>query len=352
MNPLPPDIPRRLLLDLLRDADDIAAKRVAEDEPPPGPFGAATYFYDIRTGECLPCGGVDSNRVNAEGPGAHAESVNLSAEGQTRLRLFLETRKDGGDWMLLFVSTAESCLSCYAKQQIVAGGLIARGLIGKDRVLSVFGADYADTLSVAGFSDEALLAEMRDYPRGGGRMKFKTRALSSYPPEIAEHLAAGAAVVHDGRRLIAAGYDARESGDILATAETQAVHNAFRARLESGAAAPWNLSGFVLASAADLRSAPLARSTAFWASLSLCETVEGGVSPPVPELPGMENARLYEAVTARPYNGPAALMRVMRVVEDGTGRRFENRAQKAWIARRAAEEAKGRIVHYDGGNSG
>lgn len=348
----PPDIPRRLLLDLLRDADETAARRVVKDDPPPGPFGAAMYFYNARTGECLPCGGVDSNRVNAEGPGAHAESVNLSAEGQARLRSFLEARKGGADWTLLFVSTAESCLSCYAKQQIVAGGLIVRGLVGKDRVLSVFGADYADTLAVAGFSDEILLAEMRDYPWGGGLMKFETRALSSYPPDVAAHLAAGAAVVHDGRDLVAAGYDGRGSGDALSTAETEAVRSAFRARLAQGAAAPWNLSGLVLASATDLRSAPLARSTAFWASLSLCETVEGAPPPSAPELPGMENARLYEAVIARPYNGPAALMRVMRVAEDGAGRRFENRAQKAWAVRRAAEEAKGRIVHYDGGASG
>jgi tRNA(Arg) A34 adenosine deaminase TadA len=349
-------VPQTQLLSFLNAADVCTERRVMEEEPAPGPFGAATHAYNIKTGENHIIGDIDSNRVNRDGPTAHAEAVNLYPNRIPSVEEFLEGIKKDQDWVLLFVSTGESCPSCNTKQQIYVGDWIRRGLITRDRVMNVFGADYDMTQETAGFSDKIQLEDMQKFPNGGGKADFLEGGILNYPQDVRDFLEGSnlpASVVLENGEIVSVGYDERKDSDLISTPEVSAIRKASRLKEERRLGEAWNLSNMILISPTSMADAPLARSTAFWASIARMHTVRSDifVGRETKESSYLTNEALYKAVTNRDFGsyGPSSLIHILQVREDSLGNKFENLAQKAWPVRVARDAEKGRNIHYDGG---
>ncbi len=350
-------VPQTLLLTWLNQADVCTQQRVLTDEPAPGPFGASTYAYNIRTKQSVQIGNIDSNRVNRDGPAAHAEAVALYPDRAQQIDDFLIANKDDKDWVLIFESTGQSCPSCNSKQQIYVSDWIARDLIDESRVINAYGATYDMTLETAGFSDKIQLDDMQQFPNGGDQNSFSETRLSQYPSTVISTFADSnrpVAVVFENGQIVGVGVDERRRANLIATAEVNAVQVASRLKQDLGMNEPWDLNDAVLLSPTDMASAPLARATGFWAKISDYRTVKGFENKATQESPLLDNQRLYEAVVDTRYGsyGPSSLIHTFQVRHDGQDGRFENLAQKAWPVRVAREAEGGKNVHYDGGKDG
>ncbi len=355
-------VPQTLLQIQLNKLDLTAARRVKEDEPAPGPFGSAIMFYNTATQEhFLLNDRHDSNRVNRDGPQAHAEAVSLYPENFAQATAKLEELKKDTNWVVVFLTTGESCPSCFTKQRIAVNDWMRKGLIDKGRVLNFFGADYDMTQAVAGFSDKNQLLDMQNNPNGSpqGVVNFINRGFLELEPDVQtifRSMTVPAAVLYDrnSRQVYAVACDTREqTRDPMATAEMNVIKQASDRKRKEGAGEPWNLSGMTLVSSTDLASAPLARTAMFWASIDRGYSIR---STPyfnghkTVEAPDMSNEQLYRAATERPYNGDASLIYVFQASQSGL-HRFRNLAQTCWKPRVALDAARGKNIHYDGGGT-
>ncbi|MEM6780231.1 MAG: hypothetical protein AAF569_00035 [Pseudomonadota bacterium] len=360
-------VPQKLLQIQLNKLDMTAARRVENDEPAPGPFGSAIMLYNTATGEHFLVGDRhDSNLVNRDGPQAHAEAVSLYPDNYALTTKLLEERKDDPNWIAVFLTTGESCPSCFTKQHVVVNEWIRSGLIERGRILNFYGADYDMTQDVAGFSDKDQLIDMQENPMGAplthGKVNFIGSDILDLNPEVQQVFRESeipvAVITRDGV-IIAKGYDTREQdNDPLATAEMNAVKSAFELQKAAEKAEPWNLSDAQMISATTLYEAPLARTAMFWASIPIGvhmrDATYGTPSyDPIRtiEAPGMTNAQLYAAATDRPYNGSNSLIHCFQASQTGEDA-FQNLAQKAWRPRVARDAEKGKNIHYDGGSAG
>ncbi len=352
-------VPQGQLLFLLDAVDMTAARRVQEDEPAPGPFGAATYVYHTGTGQARLIGDMDSNRVNRDGPSAHAEGVNLYPDRFAALKQFLRDNKNDPAWVVLFVTTGESCPTCFTKQTIAIDHLRTEGLINEGRVLNVYGASYAYTKAVAGFSDEDQLLDMQNYPNGGGVANFSSSGMENLPEDARKILMEpginNVAFIVENGEVLQWSLDLRgDTSDIFATPEVSVIQKLCKKRIVKGLSEPWKLNNATMFSTTDISRAPLARAVGYWASIPrfIRVTGEGMEGRQTREAPVLTNDELFKAVVTRPYN-TIGLIKVFQCVGDGgTGNSFGNQAQHAWGPRKEADAARGRQIHYDGGQPG
>ncbi|HCQ71374.1 MAG: hypothetical protein CL570_07905 [Alphaproteobacteria bacterium] len=123
-----------------------------------GPFGASLWLYNTQTDDYVCVGTADtfqdSNAVLSKGrASAHAEAENLSADKKESVINFL-TKTNDKNWVLVQVSSGESCPSCRSKQVLFANELIEKGLIKEqDGFFVIFKATYGQTFTDAGFND-------------------------------------------------------------------------------------------------------------------------------------------------------------------------------------------------------
>jgi len=365
-------VPQNELQIALNDLDKTSAHRVENDEPAPGPFGSAAMLYNIQTADSFIVGDrYDSNRVNRDGPHAHAEAVSLYPEAFIQTTQALQKLKDDCNWVLVFLSTGQSCPSCFTKQHVAVNAWKQAGFISTGRVLNFYGADYDMTKSVAGFSDKDQLNDMIDHPNGAPLNEGKVNFIGStmldidiQAQEVFRNSNGPVAVVMQGVNIIGVGYDTRvETADLLATAEMNAVKAAYTWQAESESRGerkikkPWDLSGAKLISATPLNESPLARTAMFWSSIGigtiLRDTymdVAHNARLITQEAHDMQNHELYEAGTYQNQGRADTLIHALQANQSGLNG-FKNLAQHAWNPRVDRDAARGESIHYDGGKS-
>ena len=323
-------VPGDTLARLVAQADDGAIETVRAGRG--GPFGAALYVCGPNGRDMVAIGGVKGNAVLETGmASAHAEDQALCAASVAELRVILKGRNPE-ETAVILASSAESCPACQAKAEILARILIQEKRLLPRHFVVAYGASYAETKAVAGFND-ALYHEDMLRPPGQRLISVGSRDFGSLPPEIGllllEHPADPAAVIAAGEECFFAGHD-RRSEHFVFTREVCAIREACEWRGNRGRAEPWNLGGATLYTFTT-EPGPLAYAECQWANVTrwISLTVTGSARWVTQEAPGIGNARLFEAVAARPYNGPESVLRVVQVTP------FANKAQQEWRARAA-----------------
>ncbi|MEM9469682.1 MAG: hypothetical protein AAF988_05925 [Pseudomonadota bacterium] len=357
-------VPQGVLQEELNRLDETAAHRVEHDEPAPGPFGSATMLYNVATEEhFIVDDRHDSNRVNRDGPHAHAEAVSLYPEYFSVTTEALEKLSDNANWVLVFLSTGQSCPSCFTKQHVAVNAWRNAGLIQPGQVLNFYGADYDMTKSVAGFSDKDQLEDMVNNPMGGplshAQANFVGSSILDINPQaqqvFRESDKPAAVIMRDGV-IIGKGYDTRaESGDLMATAEMNAVKAAVEWQKIMTVKNPEHVIGSEMISATPLFEAPLARTAMFWAKIGVGIYLRNDYMDAshhqtlqTVEAEGVTNAELYKAGTYQTQGRSDTLIHALQAERSGVDG-FQNIAQKAWNPRLARDAARGVDSNYDGG---
>ncbi len=295
-----------------------------------GPFAAGLFAWQPETDAWRELVPFKGNAVFATGmASAHAEDQALRPDGQKALKRFLSKAKRAGEaWRIVMISTAESCPACHSKIEIVARRLVTEGLLPPGGFILAFGASYADSREVGGFNDAVYHADLAR-PVTDRAIPVERTSPHDLPdfPGVSLRRARGpvAAVIGATVRLI--GRDQRRR-DWVQTPELSVLRGASAALMAAGVDRPWDLQRATLITTAAALG-PLAYAECQWANIGRILLLPGTsrrAHEEAPDLPGP----LYRAIVDRPYNGPAAAIRVIAVAG------FANRAQHLWAERQAA----------------
>lgn len=347
---------------LHRDAKGKAA-------PKGGPFGAQNYVMNIATGQILQAGDLCANAVVQTGiVSNHAEAMAMQPD---QLEKWRDAVIDVGpkDALMVQISSAESCPSCYAKQVIWHSRMAADGLIRHGQAITLFNATYSDTLQKAGFNDlpyaMAALARTLNAEHPGLIVKTNDIDWNDLPNPVKQrfldHTYAASGDVVEGMSvvyregtselpgLIAGGIDRRPPsalvyGDPFATSEVQAIRNKCRQDRDNGIFESWATPGTLYTLTPEIGA--LMHAEAQWGSIKDVHIIRNAPESvqrikPTQEAAGLSNADFYKASTAG-YNAIGAGVKVVRLES-------ENTAQPLWPSVLAEVMGEsGHNAHYDG----
>jgi len=322
------------LWNVTHTADGLAVE--AGLSPRGGPFAAQLA---ISWGDRLETiGEPTGNNVIASGiPSQHAEDRAMQPEAYALLRAALNrTEVKNADPIVWLLSSAQSCTTCHTKQEILARALIADGLLRKGRWVTLYGATYDETFSVAQFYDsqyaDAMIFFETNGPQASGNLiqhmnlDWKTGKVPDKVRACLQNAIKPTAIVMRGESVYALGHDTREQNGPFATPEVMAIQNACLRQKQEGSDQPWAVDGVLYTTTPDV--GPLLFAEAGWTRINtICS-----VSMPknlankmfdIRETPGLRNDAFLRSV-AQGYNHPLSAICVVR---DET---FTNRAQTAW----------------------
>lgn len=327
----------------LDDVDSFALASVEKGVG--GPFGAALFLYNAKSGAAEMVGAPTGNAVLSTGCGsAHAEDRILGTDTMKILRNRLkEWASDRDNLYVVMVSSAESCPACHTKEQIVARELDHAGLLPLGHFIVFFGATYKDTAEVAGFHDAPYFEDVcngigegliKVTPKGSDELNDAVRILFRGSPDPVS------AVVRDGHILSISG-DRRNEEAPFASADYTAIQMACHDQKNNNVTQPWNLREATLYTCSP-DVGPLAYTECQWANITRIIPVTDTRCGAVNDAKNISNETLGQVVGTAGYNHPQSA--VVMVHLDG----FANKAQNGW---RERMEKLGNSILYNGINA-
>lgn len=310
-----------------------------------GPFGAALFLYNAKSGASEMIGEPRGNAVLSTGCGsAHAEDRILGADTMEKLSARLKELADDRDNLyVVMVSSAESCPACHTKEQIVARELDYMGLLPLGHFIVFFGATYKDTAEVAGFHDAPYFEDIglgigegliKVTPKHSDELNDAVRILFRGSPDPVS------AVVRDGH-ILAVSADHRCKDALFASADYTAIQMAAKDQKDKNILQPWNLREATLYTS-SLEVGPLAYTECQWANITRIIPVKDARSRTANDAKNISNDVLGQVVGTVGYNHPQSA--VVMVHLDG----FANKAQNGW---RERMEKLGNSILYNGINA-
>lgn len=310
-----------------------------------GPFGAALFLYNAKSGVAEMIGEPKGNAVLSTGCGsAHAEDRILGTDTMRTLRNRLtDMAGDRDSLYVVMVSSAESCPACHTKEQIVARELNHAGLLPQGHFIVFFGATYKDTAEVAGFYDAPYFEDIgrgigegliKVTPKGSDELNDAVRILFRGSPDPVS------AVVRDGHILSISG-DLRNEEAPFASADYTAIQMACHDQKNQNVTQPWNLREATLYTS-SLEVGPLAYTECQWANITRIIPVKDARCRAANDARNISNEALGQVVGTVSYNHPKSA--VVMVHLEG----FANKAQHGW---RERMEKLGNSILYNGINA-